>query len=233
MLDLARKHWKSLAAAAIVPLLVTALGCSGSSKSPSSPSPGGGTVYAALGASDAVGVGASPLSRGYVFLIADRIAAARTGVDLRNLGIPGAQIDSFVSIMLPRAVETDPEIITVWAGSNDLVAGMSPQEFGTQLNTLLSELRSRTGAQIFIGDLIDLTKAPRFRSEPDKDVTRSRIDAFNARISSTAGANGAVLVRLSAAPLDDSLFSGDGFHPSNEGYARLADAFWEEIAPRL
>jgi hypothetical protein len=48
-----------------------------------------------------------------------------------------------------------------------------------------------------------------------------------------AGANGAVLVSLSVLPLDDSLFSGDGFHPSSEGYARLADAFWGEIAPRL
>jgi lysophospholipase L1-like esterase len=64
-------------------------------------------------------------------------------------------------------------------------------------------------------------------------VTRGRIDAFNARIRSAAGASGAVLVRLSAVPVDDSLFSGDGFHPSNEGHRKLADAFWAEIAPRL
>jgi lysophospholipase L1-like esterase len=194
---------------------------------------GGGTVYAALGASDAVGVGASPLSAGYVFLIADRIATVRGGVDLRNLGILGARIDSFVSIMLPRAAAADPEIVTVWTGSNDLIAGESPEAFGAQLNTLLSELRSRTGAQIFVGDLIDLTQAPRFRDSPDQDVTRGRIDAFNARIRAAASASGAVLVRLSAVPLDDSLFSGDGFHPSNEGHRKLADAFWGEIAPRL
>jgi len=231
MRSLART-FQSLAAAAALALILAA--CSGSSSGPSSPSsPGTTTVYVALGASDAVGVGATPPSEGYVFLVADRIAAARGGVDLRNLGIPGAQIDSFVSIMLPRAVEAAPEIITVWAGSNDLVTGMSSEAFGAQLNTLLADLRNQTGAQIFVGDLIDLTRAPRFRDSPDKDVTRSRIDAFNARISSAAGANGAVLVRLSTVPLDDSLFSGDGFHPSNEGHARLADAFWGEIAPRL
>lgn len=233
MLGKARKHLKSLAPVIIVLLLATALGCSSNSRSPSSPSTPGGTVYAALGASDAVGVGASPFSRGYVFLVADRIAGVRGGVDLRNLGIPGAQIDGFVSVMLPQAMEAGPEIVTVWTGSNDLIAGMSPGEFGAQLDTLLSELRRGTGAQIFVGDLIDLTQAPRFREEPDKDVTRSRIKAFNDRIATAAAANGALLVLLSMVPIDDSLFSSDGFHPSNEGHARLADAFWGEISPRL
>lgn len=228
-----RELWKSLAAVSFILLLIAAFGCSGSSDSPSSPSTPGGTVYAALGASDAVGVGASPLSAGYVFLLADRIAGVRGGVDLKNLGIPGARIDRFLNPMLPQAVEADPEIITVWTGSNDLIAGMSPEAFGAQLNTLLSDLRNRTGAQIFVGDLVDLTQAPRFRDNPDSNVTRSRIDAFNVRIRSAAAASGAALVRLSSLPLDDSLFATDGFHPSNEGHTRLADAFWGEIAPRL
>jgi lysophospholipase L1-like esterase len=232
-MGMTRRSWKLPAAVVLVLLLAAALGCSGSSDSPSSPSPTGGTVYAALGASDAVGVGASPLSAGYVFLISDRIAGVRGGVDLRNLGIPGARVDSFISVMLPQAAAAGPEIVTVWTGSNDLIAGMSPEAFGTQLNTLLSGLRARTGAQVFVGDLIDLTRAPRFRSTPDPDVTRSRIDAFNARIRSAAAVSGAVVVPLSAVPLDDSLFSGDGFHPSNEGHARLAGAFWAKIAPRI
>jgi acyl-CoA thioesterase-1 len=232
IMDTTRKSWKLPGAVILVLMLMAALGCS-NSDSPSSPSPTGGTVYVALGASDAVGVGASPLSAGYVFLIADRIAGVRGGVDLRNLGIPGAKIDSFISVMLPQAAGSGAEIITVWTGSNDLIAGTSPEAFGAQLSSLLGDLRNQTGGQVFVGDLIDLTRAPRFRDSPDKDVTRGRVDAFNAQIRSAAAASGAVLVRLSSVPVDDSLFSADGFHPSNAGYARLADAFWAEIAPRL
>ena len=163
MESMAGKLWKSLGALSVALLLISFYGCSGSSSSPSSPSAPGAAVYVALGASDAVGVGASPPSAGYVFQIADRIAAVRGEVDLKNLGIPGARIDCFLDPMLPQAVEADPEIVTVWTGSNDLIAGASPEAFGVRLNTLLSDLRNRTGAQIFIGDLIDLTRAPLFR----------------------------------------------------------------------
>lgn len=232
MVPVVVRIWRTLAALSLAFLLAAFPGCGGSD-GPTSPSPGGRTVYAALGASDAVGVGASPLTSGYVFQIADRIAGVRGGVDLRNLGIPGARIDRFLNPMLPQAVETGPEIVTVWAGSNDLIAGASPEAFGAQLGRLLGDLRDRTGAQVFVGDLVDLTRAPRFRDNLDDDVTRGRIDAFNARIRSSAAASGAVLVRLSSVPVDDSLFAADGFHPSNAGHARLADAFWGEIAPRF
>ena len=206
------------------------LACSGSG--PSAPS-GGGTVYAALGASDAVGVGADPLTDGYVFRVADQIAAVHGGVELRNLGVPGARIDTFENVQLPGAIAADPQVVTVWAGSNDLIAGRSPGEFGSRLAALLGELAAETSAQVYVGDLVDLTTAPRFRSTPDKDVTTGRVRDYNARIASAAAASGAVLVRLSAVPIDDSLYASDGFHPNSAGHERIARAFWQEIGPRL
>ena len=52
-MKLLSRTWWSLAAAAALAFVF--LSCSGGSSSPSSP--GGGTVYAALGASDALGIG--------------------------------------------------------------------------------------------------------------------------------------------------------------------------------
>ena len=47
----------------------------------------------ALGASDATGVGALPLTEGYVFLIKRELDKRVPGVALVNLGVPGARVD--------------------------------------------------------------------------------------------------------------------------------------------
>ena len=216
----------SLLAAAV---LLT--GCDGSGPTEPPPQP---LVYTALGASDAVGIGAFPLTEGYVFEIADRIDAVRAEeVELRNLGINGARIEQFLAEELEPAVASDPDIVTVWTGSNDVIRGQTPEAFATALDQLLGDLTTRTDAIVFVGDLACLTRAPLFRISPDPDVTRARIDAFNAVIAAAAARHGAVLVRLSAMPIDDSIFSLDGFHPNNAGHERLADRFWLRIEPHL
>ena len=50
-------------------------------------------VYLALGASDATGVGATPLTEGYVFLVKRELDRRMPRVFLINLGVPGARID--------------------------------------------------------------------------------------------------------------------------------------------
>jgi lysophospholipase L1-like esterase len=217
----------------LVPLLVLVAlgpGCQGSS--PSQPGTAA-VVYAAIGASDALGVGAFPPSRGYVFQLADRMGGVAADVRLHNLGVSGVRIDRYLSEMLPQAIALDPTVVTVWAGPNDLIGGTDPTQFGLALDQLVAELRARTRALVFVGDVPDLTRAPLFQFDPDPDVTAPRIAAFNARIRSVAAARGAVLVGLSALPTDGDMFSIDGFHPSNRGHTMIADFFWAEIRPRL
>ncbi|HEU4502310.1 MAG TPA: hypothetical protein VFR82_11720, partial [Nitrospira sp.] len=50
-------------------------------------------VYMALGASDATGVGAIPLTEGYVYLINRGLQQRIPGTVLINRGVPGARID--------------------------------------------------------------------------------------------------------------------------------------------
>ena len=134
---------------------------------------------------------------------------------------------------LEPAVAAAPDIITVWTGSNDIVSGRDPDEFAAVLDELLGQLRERTEAQIFVADLIDLTKAPYFTLFPDPDVSVAAVEAFNARIRASVAAHGCILVHLPSEQVTSSMFSIDGFHPSNEGHELLADAFWAEIEPRL
>ena len=69
-----------------------------------------GIVYVALGASDAAGVGAEPITRGYVFRIADELDERVDEVFLANLGVPGAnteQLDQALELFLQSEVEPD------------------------------------------------------------------------------------------------------------------------------
>ncbi len=189
-------------------------------------------VYVAMGASDAVGVGASPLTNGYVFLIARDLEMDHR-VDLRNLGQLGARSFELVARQLPSALDADPDLVTIWTGSNDVIAGDSAASFSADLDRMLGDLAAQTDAQVFIGDLADLTQVPRFIQNPDPDVTSARVAAFNSVIVAAAARHGAHVVPLSNLSLTSDLFSIDGFHPSNEGYRQIADIFLEEIRRRL
>lgn len=211
----------------VASLLTAVLALACSSDSPTDPGDQI-LVYVAVGASDAVGVGASPLSNGYVFLIADDLGMDRM-VDLRNLGEIGAHSFDLVSRQLGPALAADPGLVTIWTGSNDVIGGDSVGSFTADLDRILGDLAAQTEAQVFIGDLVDLTQVPRFVANPDPDVTPGRIAAFNNAIAAAAGLHGAHVVPLSAIPLTDELFSIDGFHPSNEGHRQIAEAFLDAI----
>jgi acyl-CoA thioesterase I len=205
-------------------LLLSSCG-GGSSDETSSPE----IRYVALGASDATGIGASPLTEGYVYQIERGLKDNGRSVSLLNLGIPGAQADEIEDIEVPVALESDPDIVTIFTGGNDVVGGVSPETFQGDVRAILTELKAKTAAQIFIATLPDLTKLPRFQSRPDQDVTAGRVNVFNNIIREEAQAAGAVVVELASQVVENFDVSSDGFHPSNNGHRRIAEAFLEQI----
>jgi lysophospholipase L1-like esterase len=191
-------------------------------------------VYMAIGASDAVGIGATPPTDGYVFRIEDAIDDRDTDVRLVNVGVPGAELDTIHdAAQLALRVGPEPDLATVWVGANDLIEGVAAEEFEQNLDQLLDDLAD-TGAVIAVADLPDLTELPRFREDPRATVTEARIDAFNEAIRSQAESHGALLVALSEEQVEDRFVSdADGFHPNDAGHARIADLFLEAIEPEL
>ena len=214
-------------------LLVAILVLSGCSSDDSPTDPGEPLIiYVAMGASDALGVGASPLTNGYVFLIAQDLDMDHR-VDLRNLGELGAHSFELVARQLPSALSADPDVVTIWTGSNDVIGGDGVASFAADLDRMLGDLAAQTNAEVFVGDLVDLTRIPRFILDPDPNVTPARVSAFNAAINNAAATHGAHVVPLSSLPLTPDLFSIDGFHPSNEGHRQIANVFLDAIRSRL
>lgn len=201
-------------------LVLTIAACGDGSK--------GDINYVALGASDVTGVGATPVTNGYVFLIEEN-AEQQSGekVDLDNLGIPGAKIGDIDNLEVQLLKLDKPDLITITTGGNDIIDGDAVDGFESDLNGLFGKLRSISpDAIIVIGNLPDLTQVERFQSNPDADVTPVRIAGYNAAISRQAAVHGAKLVDLFSVPLSDAYTSeADGFHPNDKGHQVIAQEF--------
>jgi lysophospholipase L1-like esterase len=131
----------------LIILVVLLFVASCAKNNPSEPTPGGGGEaqihYTAIGASDAIGVGASlvcvpfvecPDGTGYVPVVGRRFQAAGRPVTIVNLGIPGAVLGPELETLgneLGRSISgnflereapfvpRDSTLITVFAGGND------------------------------------------------------------------------------------------------------------------
>lgn len=185
-------------------------------------------VYVGLGASDAVGVGATrPEQEGWVPLVAAGLPAETT---LLNLGVSGATVRDVIDGQLPVALDRAPRWITVWPGPNDFRNGVPLATFATQLDQLLTALRPNTGQQrtIAVLNLPDLRTLPAFARVGGNDLD-TRVRDWNATIAATVArhADYAVMVDLYAGweelGTHPEYISADGFHPSSTGYRRIAD----------
>jgi acyl-CoA thioesterase I len=268
----------------LIALTMAIHGCSsGNSRTPVSPTPPAAPAptpmqdvfYTAIGASDAVGVGASviciplapcPDGTGYVPIIARRLAVGRT-VTLTNLGIPGAVLSPRIQSLgqqygrsIPgnfldqsvRLVPATTTVVTIFAGGNDVnaigtaidrgaagndvpgyIAGQVRQ-FGEELTSLISGVRSRApNARIVIANLPNLGALP--YAQGFTAVQRGILTQLSAGFSQQAinplAAQGIPIVDTLCDPraYDRSYYSSDGFHPSDAGYAFLADGFYTAI----
>jgi acyl-CoA thioesterase I len=192
-------------------------------------------VYLALGASDATGVGALPLTEGYVYVIKRELDQRMPGVFLMNLGVPGARIDLVKEqVRIAKQLGTKANLVTLWTGANDLVNGDDPKRFQEDLRALLAMVEDTISDRIVVANLPDLTMLPRFQTAPNPTVTSQRVAAFNRAIAEEAQRVHAPLVDLFASPVrEDLVFDLDGFHPNNAGHRELARQFLAIILPAL
>ena len=160
----------------------------GSPAGPSGPpAPGQPVVYTALGASDAMGIGAStvcvpftacPNGTGYVPTVARELGDAGAEVTLRNLGLPGAvlspevqQLGNSVGVgrdtnMLQQQMPFVPRestLVTIFAGGNDVNTIATAVDRGAagsgDPNAFLDQ-----HVQRFAADLVTLVRGVRERA---------------------------------------------------------------------
>lgn len=236
-----RRRWPVPLVSALA-LLLAACGGDVSVATHATPSPTAhpSFVYVALGASDAVGVGADdPNTQGYVPRLISHLP--KTAFAL-NLGVSGILLQAALSQELPDALKERPNLVTIWLVGNDFRDCVPLNQYAANLDSLLSQLQTQTRAQVFVGNVPDMSLLPYFKQGAEGGgacvagastaTVRVLAQQWNATIDPIIQRHGAVVVDLFHSDLaahPNYVSAQDGFHPSSAGYARLADLFWQQI----
>ena len=188
--------------------------------------------YVAIGASDSVGVGATdPATGSWPARVAARLPS---GTSYVNLGVSGSTAAQASREQLPAALSLKPQLVTIWLAVNDLNLGLTATEYATALRSVIEPLVRGTDARVFVGTAPDLRSVPAFGDADQADLL-GRVTAYNREIADLAASfNGRVTVvdlfTGSAALTSMITVSADGFHPSDDGYALIAERFLGALA---
>ncbi|CAF3362562.1 unnamed protein product [Rotaria sp. Silwood2] len=192
--------------------------------------------YIALSASDAVGVGTSqPSENGWVPKFASLINAQET----LNLGRSGSTLSDAMHEQLPKVLDQKPNIITIWLAVNDFNQQIfNPsilKNYHLDLNKMLSKLRTKfdKNTRILVGNIPDLAQVNIYKSFGiPKQYLSMQIKQWNDVISDTVQKHQCELVDLfvywKELAVHPEYISFDGFHPSADGYTRLAEIFYQQ-----
>ena len=235
-----------------VAVLCVSPGCSdgGNPMAPGAPAPGSSFTYAALGASDVVGVGSSqPCTanfqdcngNSYVFVAARQLRTQGYTVAVSPLGISGAVIGKILAEALPL-LPREAKLVTIFTGGNDVrgiagnasngAGGSDPNgyidqrvaTFKSDFATLVAGTRSRApDAKIVVLNLTNLGLLPFLAAAPlevKQWAQRASVGVTNA-INATSGIT---VVDLMCRTVLDATgdHAADGFHPNDSGYSVMA-----------
>ena len=192
---------------------------------------GGRVVYAALGDSTGVGVGAK--EGGYVARLFTRIKGMRPDATLTNVCVSGAETEDVLRSQIRPALAAKPTLLTLGIGINDVGHGVTVETFSGNYEEIITRLKAELDAPIIITNIPDISLAPAIPASMRDDVRR-RVNLFNQRIKEIAERHGLTVVDAYTATHDiitstPDFFSDDGFHPSDTGYERWAETMWPTV----
>ena len=144
-----------------------------------------------------------------------------------NAGLPREWAADGASRLPGVLTSTNPQVLLLLAGANDIEAVPTSTGVSTGLNGLLTMVRTarQRGVAVFVGTL------PPVRPGGRLSLPVALVQTFNDGIRAGAASEGAVLVDLHAAMAANvTTFIGiDGLHPTEAGYQRMAETFFTAI----
>ncbi len=188
-------------------------------------------TYVAIGASDTFGIGTSdPYMENWPTDLADKL---NQKVHLINLGIPGITLHDALSLELPVALDSHPELITIWLGVNDIIDKVPVLSYSHDLDIMLARLTSAApSARILIANIPDLTLLPYFGSYNQQELHHT-IEEYNLIVAQEAHQHHAILVSMSDQNYNlkghPEYISNDGLHPTDLGYLQIAELFYKTL----
>jgi phosphatidylinositol alpha 1,6-mannosyltransferase len=159
------------------------------------------------------------------------------GTRYENLAWVGATSADVEEKQLVRALELEPDVITLVCGANDVLESVRPDSgaYAERLSRMFARLRSEAPrAAVVTATYPDLSRfldlRPRTRARVQLGMRR-----FNAACRRVAERHDVALLEGFDHPAarERGTYADDGFHPSAEGHRRAAAAFLRALRARL
>lgn len=189
--------------------------------------------YVALGDSLTAGVGVESATQTFPHALSAKIAIeSGSTVILTNLGRPGATAHDLITDQLPKALFLKPQIATILIGVNDV-------HNRTPLGLFTNDIRSVVAALVKNGTHVYISTIPLIGSDslflPPLNLYFSwQTDRYSLALKKALQGSDAHLVPLQLQtnmPIwrSNKLYSGDTFHPNEDGYLTWAHLFYDSI----
>ena len=164
--------------------------------------------------------------RGWATRLAERIAAAQGGLLYANLAVRGKLTRQIRDEQLAPALALQPDLATVFAGSNDLLGRRFDPAAVAEDVAHMQGAFVAAGAVVLTFTLPDLTGVMPFGR-----LLSRRVRALNDALRRASSSSGARLVDFAAHPVgsDRRLWSEDRFHANADGHARIAAALAQAL----
>ena len=159
-------------------------------------------------------------------LLTGRYREQAATITVLNAGLGGEQAEQGVARLSSACAEAQPEAVLLLEGVNGISEGIDPI---IRALTRMVDEAEETGARVFIATLVPTIEG-RQRSQ-----SVLRVQELNERIARLASTESAVLVDLYTAMLPEAqtLIGVDGLHPTEAGYKRMAELFFDAIRADL
>jgi phosphatidylinositol alpha 1,6-mannosyltransferase len=188
------------------------------------------TTYVAMG--DSFTAGVEPGQPRW----ADELAR-ELGARYVNLASVGATSEDVELEQLERALELEPDVVTLVCGANDVLFDTrpDPDAYAARLSRMFTRLRRELpNVQIVTATYPDISRflelRPRTRARVVEGMSR-----FNAAVRRVAPRHDVVLMESFDHPAARAreTYAADGFHPSPEGHRAAAREFLRALRKRL
>ena len=118
-------------------------------------------TYVAIGGNESVGFDANdPVRQAFPVLLDRRLPNQTVFYDL---AVPDATAADVLTHQEAAALALRPNLVTIWVGLSDLEAGVSPTEFGSEVQKIVAPLRA-LHAQVLLANIEPITDAPAYKA---------------------------------------------------------------------
>jgi len=191
-------------------------------------------VFAAIGASDVVGIGADDPERENWATILHTFMPE--GTRLVRLARPGITLREANASEVFQAVKAQPDLVVLWNCVNDLSCRVPLGDYTRELEIALGRLIRETDARVVVLNVPDLSRLlPQGIGESQRALVRGGIEQWNRAITHRVARYGPRVTLLDLYAVSEEMMSqrdyiaADGIHLSTRGHRALAEMVWDHV----